>query len=164
MKAGLELIRDLLDYDPDTGVFRWKVRVSQRVKTGAKAGSFANGYRYIEIKGHNYRAARIAWLLMAGDWPEHHVDHINRIKNDDRWVNLRQATRSENLMNTGLSRANTSGVKNVCFHRRSGKWRVQVGKSGKKFSQDFKTFEAAVVAAEALPNRIFMGGEPWTPR
>ena len=140
--------RDLLDYDPDTGIFIWKVRRSQRVLAGMCAGADTNGYRQIGIKGKRYRAARLAWLIMMGVWPKHQVDHKNRIKNDDRWLNLREFTIRQNQMNVGLRRDNTSGVKNVYFHKRSGKWRVSF--QGK--NRDFPTFETATAAAAVLPN------------
>ena len=83
-----DLTRDevaaLLTYDPETGVFRWKVDRGQRVKVGDIAGTEFNGYRRIRIKGRAFKAHRLAFLLMTGAMPSDQVDHINGQKDDNR--------------------------------------------------------------------------------
>lgn len=100
-----EYLRRILDYDPETGIFRWRARPerSRQWNTrylGAKAGSLMQiGYRAIIIDGkHNYEH-RIAWLYCYGEWPPTIIDHINGCPSDNRLANLRLATHSQNLFN-----------------------------------------------------------------
>ena len=91
--------------------------------------------------------------MVTGAWPTE-IDHINRIRHDNRWENLREVTRRENRWNTVAS--NISGVKNVHFHNRDQLWVVKMERQGKVTSRYFKDFAAAVAAARKLPNRSFM--------
>lgn len=108
-----ERLRELLDYDPETGVF------TNRFSRGAaKAGAVAgrsigsSGYLRIMVSGRHYLAHRLAWLYMTGEWPKEEVDHINRDKIDNRWANLREATRTDNAINQiRSSRALPRGVR-----------------------------------------------------
>lgn len=102
MKDGLtqERLKELLDYEPETGLFRWKISISRRAIVGEIAGSdHGNGYIEIGILGKKYYCHRIAWLYMTGEWPASQIDHINRVRRDNRWGNLREATQSENMLN-----------------------------------------------------------------
>jgi hypothetical protein len=91
-----EQLKQILSYDPETGDWMW---LAGR-REGFVAGSTTiEGYRYINIGGKKYRASRLAYLYMTGKWPEHEVDHKNRIRNDERWVNLREATHQQNCIN-----------------------------------------------------------------
>jgi DNA-directed RNA polymerase specialized sigma24 family protein len=86
-------LRELLDYDPITGVFTWRSRPSR--------------YRFIEIDGWTYKASRLAWLWMTGSWPKGQIDHANLKKDDDRWTNLREApSQSAQSANRGRLRKN----------------------------------------------------------
>jgi hypothetical protein len=98
-----ELVRHLLVYDPETGVFRWK---NNRAGTAhmARAGCVdidLSGCRRrrIRINGKHYKASDLAWLYMTGEWPVMSVDHRNQVGDDDQWDNLRLATRSQQMMN-----------------------------------------------------------------
>ena len=151
------LVRQLLDYDPDTGIFRWKVNTRQ-IKPGQIAGTVKKNkrqsYILIGIGRRHYYAHRLAWFLVTGTWPSE-VDHKNRVGTDNRWCNLREVTRAQNLMNT--KGYGPSGVKNVSMHKASGGWQVQfVCKGQAKIHELFPTFEAAVTFAEMLPNRVWM--------
>ena len=93
-------LRELLSYDPSTGKWMWIVRRSGPWP-GREAGSpNATGHIQIKIDGIAYYAARLAVLYMTGAWPVSEVDHINRIPADNRWLNLREATRSQNATNS----------------------------------------------------------------
>ena len=95
-----ERLKELLHYDPNTGNFIWLVRTSNRFCVGDVAGSLSNkGYKYTQIDGCKYRASRLAWFYMTGEWPKDQVDHFNTIRNDDRWCNLREATNRINAQN-----------------------------------------------------------------
>lgn len=157
MALTAERLRQVLNYEPETGAFTWLVRTSNRAKVGAVAGAVGkrHGYRLIGVDGTLYRANRLAWLYMTGGWPPEHVDHANGRRDDDRWENLRAAGHSQNLANAKRPRHNTSGLKGVHFHKQSGLWRARICKDRKHNSLGlFQTKEAAhaayCVAAQKL--------------
>ena len=93
------MIRRILDYDPDTGVFRWREHFKLNY-VGAVAGcSMSSGYRRLGIAGKRYYEHRLAWLYTYGIWPTNQIDHINNVKDDNRICNLREATVSQNHAN-----------------------------------------------------------------
>lgn len=105
-------LRQLLEYNPQTGNFVWRIKKSSKV-AGSFAGTIkANGYVQIGIDKRLYHAHRLAWLWMTGKWPKE-VDHINGFPGDNRWVNLRLATRSQNMANAKRSRINETGFRGV---------------------------------------------------
>lgn len=120
-------IRELLEYNPLTGEFFWlKTIPHSHIQVGDRAGSvYGNGYRYIQIYGEDYRASRIAWFFMTGDNPAAFVDHVNKIRDDDRFDNLRLATNSQNQSNAFWS-TNTSGFKGVSWQPSRGKWIARI--------------------------------------
>jgi hypothetical protein len=110
-----DYVRKRLDYDPDTGVFTWKPRPGDKKwnakHVGEVAGSIASGgYRQIMVDRKNYMAARLAWLYVHGEWPKNHIDHINRIRTDDRLVNLRDVTPVVNSNNRSDNNGLPEGV------------------------------------------------------
>ena len=96
-----EWLRAVLDYDPKTGLFHWRIdRGGRKARIGALAGSFdATGYIQIMIDGKNYKAHRLAWLYVTGNWPIGDIDHLNGERANNRWSNLREATKSINQQN-----------------------------------------------------------------
>lgn len=99
-KLTQERLKELLTYDPDTGELWWTEEARPTV-AGKKAGCLDNaGYRVIQIDFRTYKAHRLAFLYMEGYFPEHQVDHINRIKDDNRWVNLREVSARCNRRNS----------------------------------------------------------------
>lgn len=149
-------LREVLDYNPLTGEFTWKVATSNRVKVGEKAGApGVQGYQVIGLDGILYRRARLAWLFMTGEFPTETVDHIDLDRGNDRWANLRAATMSQNQANQGRPAHNTSGLKGVHLVKRTGRWRAQVAHQRKKRSLGcYGTKEEAqaayIAGAEAL--------------
>lgn len=83
-----EHLRALLEYEPATGVFRWRVRAGKNVHAGWVAGSISEGYRIITAGGNRYRAGRLAWLFVTGNWPRGQLEHRNGDKDDTRIENL----------------------------------------------------------------------------
>jgi hypothetical protein len=133
-------VRELLDYFPDTGEFIWRFRLGNEHSVicwnpkfaGKSAGHFdAKGYKRIKIHATYYAGHRLAWLWMTGEWPPEDVDHINCNKSDNRFNNLRLATRGQNVANTGLKRHNKSGFKGVCYKPRARVYYAQITKNGK---------------------------------
>lgn len=126
----VERVRELLIYDSETGVFRWKV-ASTRVKIGDVAGSDGDGYRVIRIDQRNYKAHRLAWLYVHGEWPAKDIDHINGVRSDNRIANLRDVSRSVNIQNLRRARSdNSSGLLGVSRNR--GRWRAVINLEGKR--------------------------------
>lgn len=141
-----ERLRELLDYDAETGVFRWRV-TRTRAKAGNVAGSRRNGYIVIGCDGTSYFAHRLAWLYVYGRWPAPLIDHINGVRSDNRLANLRECSHTKNMWNMRLSRANTSGVKGVTWNRLVGAWQALVIANGREhygFFEDVQSAEAAV--------------------
>ena len=143
-------------YEEDTGKFIRTSGLRGKGKKGTEAGWIdEKGYRLIEIEGKSYRCHRLAYLWMTGDWPKHQVDHINNIKDDNRWCNLRDATNSQNQRNTALRKNNTSGVKGVNWHKGNKKWRARVGYNNKRIHiGDFKLLSDAEVAIKKARKNI----------
>lgn len=125
-------LKNILHYNPDTGVFVWLDDKRNHVKAGDIAGSLdAYGYNCIKIKSKSYKASRLAWLYMEGYFPEHEIDHMNRIKNDDRWNNLRHATHQCNTRNCSMAKNNSSGITGVYWHKNVKKWSANIMESGR---------------------------------
>jgi len=125
-------IRNALDYDPATGVFVWKNNHRRPDLVGKIAGSRQSaGYIAIAIKNKKQLAHRLAWLYMTGSWPKLHIDHINGIKTDNRFENLRDVPRTINLQNMkAATKRNKIGFLGVSAHQ--GKWRAQLMLNGKR--------------------------------
>ena len=120
-------LESVLTYDPDTGVFRWKVSLRGPVRAGMVAGRpKPNGYLSIKIRQVDYYAHRLAYLYMTGEWPSRQIDHVNRTRSDNRWSNLRPATVNQQRGNTKMQSRNSAGMKGVSLHRKSGLWRARV--------------------------------------
>lgn len=151
-------LKSLLDYDPLSGLFTWAVG-RKGTRKGAVAGCVGpDGYVIIMVDKKNYPAHRLAFIWMLGEMPANDVDHINRVRADNRWSNLRPATRRENNLNSGVRSNNTSGYKNVSHCSRTGKFTVSFRVGGKtRFFGRFKTAEAA--NREAIRLRKILCGD-----
>lgn len=120
-------VQELLSYDPETGVFTWRISLSNRAPVGSVAGTNSYGYVHIGVDGTIYRAHRLAWLWVHGALPTTDVDHINCNRADNRISNLRLASRSQNCANIPRLRAtNSSGRRGVCWDKSRGKWAAQI--------------------------------------
>ena len=112
-------LKRILKYNPETGQFTWRVAISNRVKVGDATGvEKSNGYINIRLDRKDWLAHRLAWLYMTGSFPKNDTDHINRVKTDNRFCNLREATRSQNKMNMKACCNNKIGVKGI-YRRKS---------------------------------------------
>lgn len=156
-------LKELLHYNPETGVFTWLKSPTGRVKIGQIAGAFSSSkYRQIRINGRRYLAHRIAWFWVTGEWPKDMIDHINGIKDANWWLNLREANNSENIRNSGLYSTNTSGVKGVSWLKKSKRWQATIGLNGKNKNLGlFINFEDAVKMRVSTEIKLF--GEFYKP-
>ncbi|MCK4792503.1 MAG: HNH endonuclease [Desulfobacteraceae bacterium] len=139
-------LKEVLNYNLETGELVWRISRGTR-KAGDIAGTLnALGYVVIRIKGKLYLAHRLAWFIEHGRWPKE-IDHINHGKADNRWVNLREITHQENMMNQPLRKSNTSGVCGVDWHKRDNKWRSKIMIDGKTLHLGYFTDKLDAITA-----------------
>lgn len=136
------LVQELLDYDPEVGVFTWKPRHLLWFKdkrswkiwntkfAGKTVGAIGpNGYVVTTVLGQSVYGHRIAWLWMTGEWPTL-IDHIDQNRSNNRWANLREATHTMNMQNAKIRSDNTSGVKGVTWSKARQCWVAQIQVKG----------------------------------
>jgi hypothetical protein len=162
-KAALpaERLREVLDYNPETGEFVWRMSNGKRAVAGQPAGGISrNGYVRISIDTRHY-AHRLAWFYVHGVWPKGQIDHINGIRDDNRIENLREATASQNGQNRRAARADShSGKIGVRLSPTSGRWGAEIVKDGEKCSLGyFDTPDAAHDAYLAAKRELHEFGE-----
>lgn len=147
MSLNREKLQEMLNYDPQTGIFVWRVDRG-KARKGAPAGRRNDcGYIIIRINGRGYRAHRLAWLWTDGNWPSSDLDHINGNRSDNRVANLREATRAQNNMNARLRGDNKTGFKGVFFNKQNRRWQARVTKDGRQIHAGcFDTAEQAHAA------------------
>jgi HNH endonuclease/AP2 domain len=153
-----ERLKELLSYDPETGLLTRKFSNCNRIKAGGIAGGVSNrGYWWIRIDYKKYQAHRLAWLYIHGYWPTK-LDHINRIKDDNRVKNLREVTSAENSWNRGLQSNNKSGYTGVMWSKKDKKWKAQIRVHGKQMHLGYfptpEEAHAAYLAAKEKHHRI----------
>jgi mRNA-degrading endonuclease RelE of RelBE toxin-antitoxin system len=137
-------LKEVLHYNPDTGIFVWQIALSKNINVGGIAGTISHSYIRIQIDKKLYRAHRLAWLYVKGVWPKVDIDHKDTIKHHNWINNLREATKSENGQNRIKSNSNSkTGVLGIT-QIKSGKYRVQMHINGKQeFLGDFSTLKIA---------------------
>ena len=141
-------LKKILSYNPETGLFYWKVKPNKRLPIGVQAGGIRSGYVKIKVNRKMYAAHRLAWLYVHGKEPEHFTDHINGNPLDNRIANLRPATASENMQNIRKPQKNNShGNLGVTYDPKKKLWRARIGIDGiRKYIGKFKTQEQAAQA------------------
>lgn len=124
-------VRELLEYDPHSGIFRRKVSAG-RWAAGTTVGSLdQQGYIEVSVKGYRTRAHRLAWLYVTGEWPCLEIDHINGHRSDNRFSNLREVSRAANMQNLqGPKSGNKSGLLGVWRDKRDGRFYSQITVDG----------------------------------
>lgn len=147
-------------YDPDTGVLTRRLPISASCLAGDVVGTpNKKGYLMTQISRKGHMVHRLIWTYVYGFSPSLHIDHINRIKSDNRLSNLREVTNVQNCLNSSLSKRNKSGIKGVSFFEKNNCWIAAIGIGGKsKYLGSFKTKEEAAVARRAAMLEI-CGGE-----
>ena len=145
-----EYLKSIIEYNPETGIFTWKYREDVNKEWNTKfsntqAGTLgARGYIDICINYQTYKAHRLAFLYIEGYCSENDIDHINNKKDDNRWKNLREVSKSCNIRNIKkLRKNNSTGVTGVYWYEANNSWRVC---QQSKHVGYFKDFESAVIA------------------
>lgn len=147
MKTAQEL-KTIFTYDANTG---------ELLQHGKSAGYImGRGYRLLSVNKQRIYAHRLIWCLMTGEWPTLEIDHVNQNKSDNRWNNLRLASRRNNARNQGITAKNTSGFKGVSFHKRTGRWRADIQLNGaQKSLGSFESPEVAHLAYSKAARQYF---------
>lgn len=152
----IDLLKELLDYDSNSGEFTWRVKRGS-VDVGTVAGyvSKSHGYANVKVLGRLYLAHRLAWFYTHGVWPTGELDHINRVRTDNRIVNLREASSYQNKRNYSRPKTNTTGVKEVQLPKGRSKYRASIYVNyERKHLGMFDTLEDAERAYEIASKKL----------
>lgn len=152
----VEYLRKRLRYEPETGKLYWRDDPTKRQNwrtmwAGREAFTAKNehGYHLGALDYKMLKAHRVIWALVYGRWPQGEIDHINRVRDDNRIENLREANPKEQRRNMSKHKHNTSGVMGVSFDKARGLWRANVWENNKQvYLGRFKTMEEAIKARE----------------
>lgn len=125
-----ERLREVLHYDPESGVFTWREAGPKRV-VGARAGHI-DRYLLVGVDGGQYYGHRLAWLYMTGEWPTGELDHKDLDKANCKWGNIRPATHKQNMENVAVRSHSGTGVKGVHYCKRTGKFAAYLCHNWKK--------------------------------
>jgi len=152
----LDRLRTILDFDPETGLFKWAIDHSRKSKKGSLPGNINTlGYHVLCIDRKDYYAHRLAWFYVHGVWPSGDIDHINGIRSDNRLSNLRDVTHRVNLENRRrATRTNKTGYLGVSWSKVSGKYIAGIRRGGVSkhlglFATPVEAHAAYLAAAEA---------------
>lgn len=160
MRYEVKIARRLYSYEPKSGVLFWRVDRIAHLRNhstfAARKGDVAGwlgktGYRYAILCGRKRKSTWIIWAIVHGRFPKNQIDHRNRVRDDDRLRNLRDASPSQNICNIGIRSNNTSGYKGVSWSTQRNKWRATIKAHGKQmhlgfFTNPRKAWEAYAVA------------------
>lgn len=141
-------IRELLDYDPETGVFVWKTKRRGKGTIGKPVGFVhPNGYLRICVDYRLYMAHHLAWLFIHGELPTKQIDHIDGDRLNNRASNLRLCNHAQNAGNRKVHRNSKTGVKGVSLIRSTGRFGAWIKVDGKSINLgSFQTIEEAGAA------------------
>ena len=155
-----ERLRELLHYDPNSGIFTWLESVAYHVNVGDVAGTISKetGYRTITIYYTPYRAHRLAWFYATGNWPTGQLDHLNGSRDDNRIANLREATSLVNSQNMRKAQINNKSSGLLGAYRKRNKWLAQIMVNGKQtYVGVYDTQELAHAAYVEAKRRLHIG-------
>ena len=157
MQITQELLKENLSYNQESGFFIRIKKTANSVNIGDIAGTLhSDGYIYISVIGKKIPAHRLAWLYVYGSFPNNEIDHINGIKNDNSLINLREATRLENMQNQRKAhKDNPTGLLGVSFNKKLMKFTAQIHINGKQKKLGvFDTKESAYLSYLEAKNNI----------
>ena len=144
-KLTQELLKEILDYNPETGIFTWKIS-KQGIKNKIAGSLKKEGYWRIGLYKKQYLAHRLAFLWMEGYIPENGIDHIDRDKQNNKWNNLREVSQSCNMRNQSTRNDNKIQITGVCLDKKTKKWRSQISIPKKIYLGSFNNILEAVRA------------------
>ena len=144
------MLKELLHYHPESGIFRWRqARKNNSIPPWSVAGSMdGRGYIQINIAKKRWKAHRLAWVYMTGQHPPGEIDHINGVRTQNDWLNLRHASHKQNGENIKQRSDNTSGFRGVCFDKRSKRWLAKVQHHQTQYNLGY--FDTAEKAADVV--------------
>jgi hypothetical protein len=147
-----ERLRELLDYDPETGAFTWRVRAANCVRVGDQAGHKktdhgGKSYIHLQVDNRGCLAHRLAFLWMEGSVPEADTDHEDGDGTNNRWSNLKRVSHRQNGKNIRRTKANTSGVTGVTWRKDLQKWKAQIAVDGRDIYLGIFTSKDEAIAA-----------------
>ncbi len=153
MPLSHERVKEALRYDPATGLFTWLTGKTAGKRAGGKPDK--EGYHRVFLDGKLYRAGRLAWFYMTGEWPET-IDHINRRPGDDSWANLREASPAQQCANRGARFDSSTGLKGVRTYPNSKKFYVLFQADGeqRRVGRGFDTAEEAHAAYLQMARQV----------
>lgn len=153
-KLTIAYTREILDFDPVSGVLTWKLSLNRQVRAGERAGTVSrNGYVVVTIAGRKYMGHRLGWFLYHGVWPKGQLDHENHKRADNRLSNLQDGTHTDNQHNRSRNRNNKTGVTGV-RKTSDNRWiaSICVNKSRKHLGI-FQSFTDAVLARKSAESQ-----------
>lgn len=156
-----ERLREVLDYDPETGIFVWKVNQGKNRTAGKKAGFAFGPYWSLRVDKVQYLAHRLAWYYAHGYMPDCGIDHKDNDKRNNALFNLREGNQSLNMQNLQKCRSdNKTGYLGVCWHSRDKKYQAQIHLDGKNhFLGLYDTAEEAHQAYIEAKRKLHPFGE-----
>ncbi|MBT2326742.1 HNH endonuclease [Variovorax paradoxus] len=153
-----ERVRELFDYEADTGLFRHRTDCNSQVEVGEVAGGkdSEEGYWRLRVDGLTVLAHRVAWLWVTGEWPDDRIDHKNGVRHDNRFSNLRACSALENARNVKVRANSSTGVAGVTWESKYCRWKAHIKVSGKCITLGrFKALLDAVSARRGAEIRLF---------
>lgn len=149
-------VRDVLAFDPETGIFTWKVPPSRRVSPGQRAGSISqNGRRYIAVFGESVISMRLAWFYVHGEWPAANLAPADGDYDNAALTNLKPETMTETAHKAKVRSTNRSGMKGVSWSLSKSKWVGTISRDGRRFHLGyFATVEDAGAAVRAAEENL----------
>lgn len=138
-------LKELFDYDPDTGLVTRRTTVNNKAKIGERlARKTTGGYIQVSVDRRLYALHRLIWMWVYGEYPQDHIDHINRVRDDNRLSNLRVVTHAENMLNKAVYSSNWTGTPGVTWYSRGSKWVARISAKGRRMHLGyFPSMEAA---------------------
>lgn len=161
MQLDAAILKELMHYDPETGVMTWLKKIAAKQYIGDRVGSIDDeGYARTKIQRKTYKLHRLIWLYMTGEWPEDEVDHKDRNRLNNRWLNLRAATHKQNSQNRNPRHDSTSKSVGVSWSSRDGLWCASISIDGRKRQVgSSKSLEKAIALRAAAAKQHYMHSE-----
>lgn len=145
----IEKLHELMHYNPETGSFKRRIKLSNRTNLEKDVGFVGgNGRRYVTVYGKHYLAHRLAWFYMTGFWPTNNIAAIDGNYLNVRFANLKEETPTETVMKSGIRSTNTSGIKGVSWDKVKNKWLATKTKDYKQVFLGY--FDSKEDAAKAI--------------